>query len=405
MNGASRAAQAVARASHARLVALLAARTRDLAAAEDALAEAFRAALETWPTRGVPDNPEAWLLTTARRTLGHAARHLGVRQAALPALAQLAEEAEARAQAAIPDERLALLFVCAHPAIAEADRAPLMLQAVLGLDAARIAGPFLVAPATMGQRLSRAKARIRDAGLAFAVPEPSELPARLDNVLEAIYAAYGSGWDAIDGADPRRRGLAEEALWLARLTAELLPDQAEALGLAALLLHCEARRPARRDAEGRFVPLAQQDFSRWDRAMLAEAEALLGRAAALGQLGKFQLEAAIQSLHATSLVAGKAAPNALVALYAGLLAVAPSLGAAVGHAAALAEAAGAEAGLARLEALAGAASYQPAWALRAHLLARLGRSAAAREAFTQAMGLTEDKAVREFLAARQAEIG
>lgn len=393
-------AETVARASYGRLVALLAARTRDLAAAEDALADAFRAALESWPARGVPDNPEAWLLTAARRTLGHAARHQGVRAAAAPALVTLVEELASRESEAIPDERLRLLFVCAHPAIDEASRAPLMLQTVLGLDAARIAGPFLVSPAAMGQRLSRAKARIRDAGIAFAVPEPAELPARLDPVLDAIYAAYGSGWDAIDGSDPRRRGLVEEALWLARLTAALLPHEPEALGLASLLLHCEARRPARRDATGRFVPLAEQDVSRWQRPMIIEAETLLRRAGTLNRLGRFQLEAAIQSLHAVSAVAGQRPAGALAALYAGLVAVAPSLGALVGQAAAVAEVSGAAAALAMLDALDGADLYQPAWALRAHLLGQLG-SPAARAAHDRAIGLTEDAAVRAWLTARR----
>ncbi len=278
-----------------------------------------------------------------------------------------------------------------------------MLQTVLGLDAARIAGPFLVSPTAMGQRLSRAKARIRDAGIAFAVPEAAELPDRLASVLDAIYAAYGSGWDAIDGSDPRRRGLAEEALWLARLTASLLPAEPEALGLAALLLHCEARRPARRDGAGRFVPLAEQDLALWHRGMIAEAEALLTRAGAQRKLGKFQLEAAIQALHALSAVAGTRPAGALVALYAGLVAVAPSLGAMVGQAAAVAEVSGPEAGLALPAGLAGVAQYQPYWALRAHLLARLGRPDAAA-AYDRAIGLAEDAAARAWLTAQRDRI-
>src|SRR5260370_40291628 len=235
-------AEATARAAYGHLLALLAARTRDVAGAEDALADAFRIALERWPQHGVPDRPEAWLLTVARRGLLHAARHGQVRNAAAVTLHVLAEETSDRdAQAGFPDERLRLMFVCAHPAIEPGIHAPLMLQTVLGLDAARIAQAFLVAPSAMGQRLSRAKARIRDAGLGFVIPEASEFPARLDGVLDAIYVAYGSAWDDIAGADHSRTGLADEAIWLARLVCALVPDAAEAWGLLALLLHCHAR--------------------------------------------------------------------------------------------------------------------------------------------------------------------
>ncbi|MBN8893110.1 MAG: hypothetical protein J0H91_22745 [Rhodospirillales bacterium] len=295
------AAEAAARASYGRLVAWLAARTRDVAAAEDALADAFAAALRTWPARGVPDRPEAWLLTTARRNLGHAARHRLVRAAAAPTLHLLATAAQDRDEAgAFPDERLKLLFVCAHPAIDPAMHTPLMLQSVLGLDAARIAAAFVVAPAAMGQRLVRAKAKIRDAGIRFAVPGPADLPARLAPVLDAVYAAFGTAWDAPPrGEEPGgpAANLGEEAIWLARLIASLLPEEPEALGLLALLLHCQARQPARRDAAG-FVPLSAQDPALWSAPLIAEAEAALLRACALGRIGRFQLEAAIQSAHA-----------------------------------------------------------------------------------------------------------
>ncbi len=247
-DGARGTAEAVARAAYGRLVAYLAARSRDVAAAEDALAEAFAAALRVWPETGVPERPEAWLFTAARRQLIQAGRRQAVRGAAEPTLALLAEERQDRAPDAFPDERLKLLFVCAHPAIDPAARAPLMLQTVLGLDAARIASAFLVAPAAMGQRLVRAKTRIREAGIAFAVPEPEELPERLAAVLDAIYAAYGSGWEDAAGTDARRKGLTAEAIWLARLVTALLPGEPEARGLLALMLYCEARAAARRDA-------------------------------------------------------------------------------------------------------------------------------------------------------------
>src|SRR5438445_857737 len=190
------------------------------------------------------------------------ARHAKVSAAAATALEIVAERAQ-RESVVFPDERLKLLFVCAHPAIDEAARTPLMLQTVLGLDAARIASAFLVTPATMSQRLVRVKAKIRDAGIRFEIPEPRDLPSRLDAVLQAVYAAYGSGWEDVAGADPRRRGLAEEAIWLGRLVVRLLPDEPEAHGLLALMLHCEARRGARRDAAGGYVPLTRQDVTLW----------------------------------------------------------------------------------------------------------------------------------------------
>jgi len=243
------AAERAARTSYGRLVAFLAARSRDVAAAEDALSEAFVDALETWPVRGVPRNPEGWLLTTARRRLLDAGRHDRVRaKAPIDLAAEIAAPAE-DSDVVFPDERLKLLFVCAHPAIDEAARTPLMLQTVLGLDAARIASAFLTAPAAMGQRLVRAKAKIRDAGVRFEVPDGPDLPARLGPVLDAVYVAYGSGWDDVAGADPRRKGLADEAVWLGGVLVELLPAEPEAAGLLALMLYCESRRAARRDSQ------------------------------------------------------------------------------------------------------------------------------------------------------------
>lgn len=393
-------AEAAARTSYGRLLALLTARTRDVAACEDALAEAFAAALRAWPETGVPARPDAWLLTAARRNLGAAWRRRRTRDAALPTLELPAEEALAGDVDAVPDARLKLLFVCAHPAIDPAAAAPLMLQTVLGLDSARIASAFLVAPAAMAQRLVRAKARIKTAGLRFELPDAEALPERVDAVLAAIYAAYGSGWDDIAGADPRRRGLAEEALWLARLVVQLLPENAEAAGLLALILHCEARAPARRDAAGRFVPLSEQDPATWLRPQIAEAEALLAAAARRGEIGRFQLEAAIQSAHAQRAFGRPVPWPAIVQLYDGLVAEAPAAGALVGRAAAVAEAHGPEAGLAALDAIPPGpiATYQPAWALRAHLLRRMGQPSA--DASARAIGLCEDPAVRVFLQER-----
>lgn len=398
---AREALEAVARAAYGRLLAYLSSRTRDVAGAEDALADAFAAALRVWPRTGVPERPEAWLSTVARRRLGEAGRHSVVRTAAEPTLALLAEERWERFAGSLPDERLKLLFVCAHPAIDAAARAPLMLRTVLGLDAARIASAFLVAPATMGQRLVRAKTRIRDAGIAFAVPEPEVLPERLDAVLDAIYAAYGSGWEDAAGTDARRKGLTGEAIWLARLLAALLPAEPEAHGLLALMLYCEARAPARRDTAGAFVPLSQQDPGLWSHGLILDAERELAAAAALRRPGRFQLEAAIQSVHCQRPVTGHTTWEAIALLYDGLVAQAPTVGALVGGAAALGEARSPAAGLAALAGLPAdtAHAYQPYWAVRAHLLARAG-DLAARAAYATAAEMAEDPAVKAFLLAR-----
>ena len=398
-----RLVESVARASYGRLVSYLSARSRDVAAAEDALSEAFVAALRAWPRDGVPDKPEAWLLAAARRRLIDAARRQRTRAAGAEELARVFDGAErATEQRDFPDERLKLLFVCAHPAIDPRVHTPLMLQVVLGLDAQTIAGAFLASPASMGQRLTRAKVKIRDAGILFEVPSGAELPQRLFAVLEAIYAAYGSGWDDVDGVDPRRRGLTEEALWLARTLVELMPDEPEARGLLALLLHCEARRPARRNAAGEYVPITEQDTTLWAVDMIDEAERLLAQAAERRALGRFQLEAAVQSAHVERVRGGTVDWDAISLLYEGLVRLAPTLGALVGRAAATAEARGPAAGLALLDAIGEqeAKLYQPYWAVRAHLLDLAGRPAEARVCLERALGLTEDEVVRRFLEGR-----
>ena len=402
----------VARESYGRLVAYLSARTRDVAAAEDALSEAFVTALRTWPRDGVPAKPGAWLLTTARRRLIDRARHERVRVNAAPTVRLLVDEAEALMndaaamdERAFPDERLKLLFVCAHPDVDRGMHTPLMLQVVLGLDAATIASAFLTSPAAMGQRLSRAKARIRDAGIPFEIPDRRALPARLDAVLEAIYAAYGTGWDDVAGSDPRRGGLAQEAVWLVRTLLQLVPDEPEARGLLALMLYCEARRPARRAANGDYVPMSEQDSRQWSAAMLDEAERELAAAATQQRAGRFQLEAALQSAHVEGVRRGRVEWSAIAVLYEGLVQVTPTVGAFVGRAAAIAEAENAAAGLDALDRIDSSSSktYQPYWAVRAHLLRRTGRSVEALHAFDRAIGLTEDAATRQFLLRRRAE--
>lgn len=395
---AHEAVELAARTAYGRLVAWLVSRSRDVAAAEDALADALHAALRTWPERGVPDRPEAWLLTAARRRLGETARHGRVVEAARATLELLADS-PAQDEDAVPDKRLELMLACAHPGIDPAARAPLMLQVVLGLDAQRIASAFLTAPAAMSQRLVRAKARIRDAGIPFEQPGREVLPERLEAVLDALYAAYGAGWDDLAGADPRRRGFASEALWLARVVADLAPEEPEAQALLALMLHCEARRPARRDAAGGFIRLSDQDTALWLAPLIEEAEARLLLAARARRIGRYQLEAAIQSAHASRLWTGRTPWEGVAHLYEGLVRIAPSAGALLGRAAAVCEARGPAEALALLDALDANTlrEHQPYWVLRAHLMTALGRDAEAASARTRAVGLTEDPVVRAHL--------
>lgn len=407
-------ADAVARRSYGKLVAFLAARTHDVTAAEDALSEAFLSALADWPRNGCPANPEGWLLTVARRKVIDAGRRHSTTEAAAGELQIIAEglEAAAAESAEIPDRRLALLFACAHPSIEAGVRAPLMLQVVLGLDAKTIASAFLSSPAAMGKRLVRAKDKIRQAGIPFRVPEREELAARLDTVLEAIYAAFAEGWTGPGGGtdggmDVVRRDLTAEAMFMARLVTELLPEEPEALGLLALMLHAEARRAARRSARGEFVPLAEQDPALWDARMIDEAEALLRRAGMRGMVGRYQLEGALQSAHVHRCQTGVANWAEVVALYDALFALSGSPVVAINRAVAIAERDGAAAGLAALpEAVADSrlAEYQPYWAARAELLTRTGAHGEAWQAYEIAIGLERDAAVRRFLQERQAAL-
>jgi RNA polymerase sigma-70 factor, ECF subfamily len=405
---AARVAEGVARRSYGKLIAFLSARTRDVAAAEDALSEAFASALADWPVRGVPESPDAWLLTVARRKLVDAARHRQVDEAAAEQLREMAAlGVKEDGVPAIPDRRLGLLFACAHPSIEPSARAPLMLQTVLGFNAATIASAFLVAPATMGQRLSRAKAKIRQAGIPLEIPEATALRERLAAVLDAIYAAYAEGWSDPSGGDARRRNLADEAIWLGRLVVSLLPEEGEALGLLSLMLHAHARRDARRSANGDYVPLTEQDPARWDGAMIDEAESLLSRASACEGMGRYRLEAAVQSAHAVRRYAGRTDWNAIEQLYDALCALTGSPVAALNRAVAMAETRGAAAGLLAIEELssdARLAEYQPYWAARAELLARTGAFDEAAEAYRRATGLEQDAAVRRFLQHRAARV-
>jgi RNA polymerase sigma-70 factor (ECF subfamily) len=405
-DGAHATAEAVARRSRGKLLAYLAAQSHDVAAAEDALQEAFEAALVAWPQQGCPQNPEAWLLTVARHRLIDRRRR--DRDSGDPEELEQLAAAETE-EIEIPDRRLALLFACAHPAIDAAIRAPLMLQVVLGLEAAQVASAFPMSPAAMAQRLVRAKAKIRHAGIPFRVPERGELSERLGGVLDAVYAGFTEGWVDAAGTDEARRELAGEAIYLGRLLTELLPNEPEAWGLLALMLYAEARRPARRNAEGDFVPLTAQQTELWDAPMIEEAEAALRLACGFGQIGRFQLEAAIQSAHVERRRTGKVPWSAILELYAALVNLTGSPVAQINRAVALAEVEGADAGLQALAAVEAddrIRTYQPYWAARAELLARTGaqnesQNAEAQKAYEIAIGMEPDPAVRRFLERRR----
>src|SRR5262249_24816999 len=264
-------------------------------------------------------------------------------------------------------------------------RTPLMLQAGLGIDAAKIACAFLVSPAAMSQRLVRAKTKIRDAGIPFRVPDPPDLSERLSLVLDAIYAAYTTGWESLPDAASTHRTLALEAIGLGRVLVQLMPAEPEALGLLALMLHCEARREARFSSTGEFIPLDQQDTTRWLLDMMEEAEKLLRIAAGFGRTGRYQLEAAIQSIHGAPASAGKIDWHEIALLYEGLVGIAPNIGASVGRAVALAQAGNPSAGLNALDALppSSVVNYQPFWVARGHLMELLNRQDEASRTFTR----------------------
>lgn len=396
--------EAVARNSYGRLVAYLAARSGDVAGAEDALSDAFIVALKKWPLDGVPQKPEAWLLQAARNRLIDAARHNQVRERSVEILQQIAEEAQSMAaeNESFPDERLKLLFVCAHPAIDPSARTPLMLQAVLGIDAATIASAFLTSPAAMSQRLVRAKLKIRAAAIPFRVPGPPEWSERLSYVLDAIYAAYTTGWESLPDAASTHHALAADAMALGRVTIQLMPQEPEARGLLALMLHCQARAAARYDRAGEFIPLDQQDPAKWSAPLIEEAEQHLRAAAGFKSPGRFQLEAAIQSIHAHRAKTGRTDWREIALLYEGLVRLVPGIGSLVGRAVALAQAGNPAGGLAALDAIPpdGVAAYQPYWAARGHVLHLLKRDNEARPCWNRAAGLTDEPALQKYLARR-----
>ena len=391
----------IARESYGRLIALLVVRTRDVASAEDLLAEAFHAALEQWPTQGVPLNPDGWLVTVAKRRHVDLLRRGQVRLIVDEHLAasEIGEASDLSEE--LPDRRLELMFACAHPLIERGARAPLILQTVLGITAKAIASAFLVSPSSMSQRLVRAKAHIKECGIPFSVPDQNEMPERLNAVLEALYAAYSTGWDEAEGASE----LAPEAIWLSSLIATMLPEEPEAKALLSTMLYAQARRGARRDARGCYVPIDRQDIALWDRARISNAEKLLHACNRSGPTGRYQLEAAIQSAHIAQRLTGAYCWPAIVSLYDHLIALTNSPVAALNRAAALAELSGPDVGLAELCAISKdkrILGYQPYWATLGHLNLLAGNIEAGREALRVAIGLSTDDAVRQYLRQRLA---
>ncbi|MEM1273476.1 MAG: DUF6596 domain-containing protein [Pseudomonadota bacterium] len=393
-NAVSARAEDVARAAYGKLLAILAGRSGDIMAAEDALSDAFVAALKTWPVRGIPDRPEAWLLAVAKNRRIDQARKA-------TRLVVTDEVPDMPAPAPDPDDgldrRLQLLFVCAHPAIDATLHTPLMLQTVLGLEAHEIARAFMASPTAMAQRLVRAKRKVKAARIPFELPQPEDYPSRMGAVLEAVYGAYAVDW--LEGCGD----LSHEAFFLSTILADLSPDDPEALGLVALLSFIEARRGARME-DGMLVPVPQQDVNLWDQRLVEYGRAALRRASTFGRMGRFQLEAAIQAVHAARAETGQTDWRALSQLYAGLLQGFPTIGAAVAHAAVIAEDAGPAAALALLDRIDAPSAYQPAYAVRAACLADLGRLAEAAEAYQRAIDLCTDPPSRRWLETKLSEL-
>lgn len=397
-NKAQAAAENVARTSYGRLLAFLTVQWRDLPAAEDALSEAFAAALVKWPQQGVPNSPEGWLLTVARRKLVDESRRNVI-------FDPLDESVQPHVQPAkdFPDERLRLMLICAHPAIDFAVRPALILQTVLGLEVKTMAAAFLIPPDSLTKRLTRAKKKIRDSGMAFERPQPQDMPERLNSLLEATYAAYflGGQNSLLDTADPEDLRL--EAIYLARLIVMLIPDSAEALGLLALLCFCQARRPAQTSPSGDFIPLLDQKTELWDSSFMKEGYKLLAAASELRQPGPFQIEASIQAAHCYRAFSGTIPWREIASLYDTLVEKHATIGAHVGRAVAHAHASQDPAcGLKLLDDIDPALvrNYQSWWVARGHLLEMLERKALACQCLERGLGLTTDPGLRRYLVAR-----
>jgi len=394
----------------ARVLAATVRVARDLDLAEECVQDAYASAMTAWDRSGVPDNPAAWLTTAAKRRVIDAIRRDVALRSRLPLLVVDEEEREPadpeeqdmeELSAAVPDERLRLIFVCCHPALAQEAQAALTLRLVCGLPVPDIARAFLVTEPTMAARITRAKKKIATARIPYRVPRPADLPERLRAVLAVIHLLFTTGHTAPSGAALVRADLVDRAMHLARMLSSLLPDDTEARGLLALLLVTDARRATRVDADGRLLRLEDQDRSRWDRAALAEADAMIVSSLRAAPPGRYVLQAAIASLYAEAPAYEQTDWPQLVALYDRLLQVWPSPVVALNRAVPLSMVAGPEAALAEVETLEGderLAGYQYLPAIKADLLSRLGRTAEAAAAYRQAFDLAANEAERAFLA-------
>ncbi|MEU8817979.1 DUF6596 domain-containing protein [Actinoplanes sp. NPDC048796] len=404
------AEQAIVRAHHeqwARVVAGLARRFGDLDLAEESAADAFAAAAERWPRDGVPPNPGGWLVTTATRRAIDRLRRESQRDAKHEAARMVHDDTPPEPAGPIEDDRLRLIFTCCHPALAVQARVALTLRLLGGLTAAEIARAFLVPEATMAKRLTRAKTKIRAARIPYRVPSAADISERLAGVLAVVFLIFNEGYLAGAGDDPVRADLTDEAIRLGRLLRGLIPDHGEVAGLLALMLLIDARRPARVSGDGELVPLGEQDRARWDRALIAEATALIGeRVAAVAaggdRPGRYQLLAAINSVHAEP---GETDWATIVALYDTLARLDPSPIVRLNRAVAVAEVDGPAAALAEIDRLTEPlAGYHAFHAARADLLRRLGRDGDARTAYDRAVALTGNPAERAYLTRRRARL-
>lgn len=394
----------VFREEHGRAVATLVRLLGDITLAEEAVSDAFVVALERWPVDGVPPNPGGWIVTTARRRAIDRYRRESTREHRHAQAALLHARDDPPEVGAVPDDRLRLVFTCCHPALSTEAQVALTLRLLGGLETPQIARAFLVPEATLAQRLVRAKRKIRDAGIPYRVPTEAELPARLRPVLAVVYLIYNAGHSATSGDELSQPELCAEALRLARVLAELMPDEPEVLGLLALLLLLESRRAARLGPDGELVLLPDQDRARWDRALLEEGQAIVRALLRRGAPGPYQVQAAISAVHADAATAAETDWRQVLDLYDLLLRLLPSPVVTLNRAVALAEVAGPAPALAEVEALS-LPDYAPFHVVRAELLTRLGRSVEAREAYDRAVQLSANAVERASLQRRRAALG